>query len=102
MREPSIHDYANAEYPTLRFLLRVINYTYYSFEPKKVELEYYCGEKKVGQNIGLSNTLSKCGEGSIDCRFLVEKVYPGIERWKLKYSVVYALGNKEYIIKRQI
>jgi len=65
MREPSIHGQKHVDdFPTLRFLLRVINYTYYSFEPKDVEIEYYCGGKKVGQNIGSASTLPRYGNGS--------------------------------------
>ena len=102
-REPSIHASDHTyDFPTLRFLLRVINYTYYSFEPKEVEIEYYCGSKKVGQNIGSTSTLPKCGDGNIDCKYSVEKKYSDSNKWVIKCSVVYARWNKEYVIKKDL
>ncbi len=106
----------DSKYPSLRFSLEVINRSYYSFEPERVEITCYNDGEKVGEAvwdkdankekeyvsdrkyITVGEQLPKYGESYIRFEVPIEKEYNRLGRWDLNGHAKYTNGEKTLTI----
>jgi len=105
----------DSKYPSLRFTLEVINRSYYSFEPERVEIRCYNDGEKVGEDvwdkeehkeyagdgkyITVGQQLPKYGESYIRFEVPIEKEYNRLDRWDLNGYAKYTNGEKTLTIE---
>lgn len=100
-------------FPYLQFYMRVINRTYYYFEPDKMVIcclfdnhklcdEWNSKVKTKERTIEIDN-LRKCNDGTIMVRFPIKEQYANLRKWKLDGTVTYKLkgsaikANEQYM-----
>ena len=100
-------DDREGKFPYLYFYIRVINRTYYSFEPEEVTIRCsYNGQdvfrdewdRRIGESQTIKDVmeLPKFGDGTILFHVPIKKLYGNLEKWKLKGTIKYK--SKEPLI----
>lgn len=101
-------------FPHLHFNMRVINRTYYSFEPEEATIQCSCGSDPVfkpitwNKNIKtpdeatyilVEKKLLQCDDCSIGCHVPIKEMYDNLGEWKLSGNIKYKVDVNKLTIK---